>query len=143
MISMFESLFPSLGGALEGLSGASDRLFILAVAAVLGFGLWRSRWQSRYARRMKRTFEMTNLFVKPKKDKLFPILVSLTAKEDELFYVFRYRLRPGMSVPMFEDKKKLIEASFHAETKVFGKGGIVTIKVKKQKYPVPTAEQSV
>lgn len=139
---MFDSLFPGIGGAFAALSAWGDRLFVAAAAALIGFGVWRSRWQSRYARRMKRTFEMTNLFVKPRKDKLFPILISLSDKEDDLFYVFRYRLQPGMSLPMFEEKKKLFEASFHAETKVFGKGGVVTIKVKKQKYPVPPSERS-
>ncbi|HZG57637.1 hypothetical protein [Paenibacillus sp.] len=137
---MFEALFP--GGGLDGAAGALERWFWpIAVAAVL-YGAWRSHWRSRYARRMRQTFEVANLFVKPKKDKLFPQLLTLTATEDDLFYVFRYRLRPGMSVPQFEEKKKIIEAAFHAETKVFGKGGVVTIKVKKQPHPLSPTETS-
>lgn len=141
---MFEALLPGLGSWLDRGPGLLQQWFWLVAAAAALYGAWRSHWRSRYVRLMKRTFEATNLFVKPKKDKLYPQLISLSAAEDELFYVFRYRLRPGMTVPQFEDKKKFFEATFHAEAKVFGKAGIVTIKVKKQKHPIPpaSAEQS-
>jgi hypothetical protein len=139
---MVESLFPAWSEWLKGAGAWSDLWFLIVSLVIVGIGAWRMNWRNRYARRMKQTFENSNLFVKPQKDKLFPYLISLSDKEDELFYVFRYRLRPGMSLPQFEEKKKMIEASFHAETKVFGKGGVVTIKVKKQKHPVPMTEQS-
>lgn len=138
---MFGTLFPGLGEWISALSARANQLVWLAAACILLFGAWRMHWRSRYARRMKQTFELTNLFVKPRKDKLFPELISLSKQEDELYYVFRYRLRPGMSIPQFEDKKKLIEAAFNAEARVFGKGGIVTIKVKKEPYPVPNGQE--
>jgi len=141
---MFEALLPGFGSWFERGPGLLQQWFWWVAAGAMLYGAWRTHWRSRYVRLMKKTFEATNLFVKPKKDKLFPQLISLSAAEDELFYVFRYRLRPGMTVPQFEDKKKFFEAAFHAEAKVFGKAGVVTIKVKKQKHPVPptSAEQS-
>jgi len=135
---MFEALFPGGSSWLTGASGFAERWWWLVAAALIAYGGWRSHWRSRYARRMRQTFELTNLYVKPRKDKLFPLLLSLSNKEDDLYYVFRYRLRPGMSVAQFEEKKKMFEAAFHAETKVFGKGGVVTIKIKKRPYPVTT-----
>jgi len=140
---MFDALLPGGGAWIEGAFGLLQRYFWLIAAGAVAYGLWRSHWRSRYVRLMKKTFEATNLFVKPRKDKLFPQLLSLSDKEDDLYYVFRYRLRPGMTVPQFEEKKKFFEATFHAEAKVYGKAGILTIKVKKQKHPVPpTSEQS-
>ena len=135
---MFEALFPGAGSWLAEAPGFAERWIWFVAAGLILYGVWRSHWRSRYARRMRQTFELTNLYVKPRKEKLFPLLLSLSAKEDDLYYVFRYRLRPGMSVGQFEEKKKMFEAAFHAETKVFGKGGVVTIKVKKQTYPVAT-----
>lgn len=135
---MFETLIPK--GWMDGASQTLEPWLWVAALAAVCWAAWRSHWRSRYARRMRRTFEMANLFVKPKKDKLFPQLLSLSAAEDELYFVFRYRLRPGMSLSMFDDKKKFIEAAFHADTKVFGKGGVVTIKVKKEPHPLTPAD---
>ncbi|TLS49450.1 hypothetical protein FE782_25385 [Paenibacillus antri] len=141
---MFEALLPGAGAWIDGAPGLLRQWFWWIAAAAILYGAWRSHWRSRYVRLMRRTFEATNLFVKPRKDKMFPQLISLSATEDDLYYVFRYRLRPGMTVPQFEEKKKFFEATFHAEAKGFGKAGIVTIKVKKQKRPVPptSSEQS-
>ena len=134
---MFDALFP--GKWLDGLAAALRPWLIPAAVAAAAYLLWRGSWRSRYLRLMRRTFDAANLYVKPKKDKLFPQLISLSSAEDDLYYVFRYRLRPGMTVSQFEDKKKWIEAAFHADTKVFGKGGVVVIKVKKDPHPLREA----
>ena len=131
---MFETLFP--GKWLDGLAAALRPWLVPAAAAAALYFLWRTSWRSRYTRIMRKTFDAANLYVRPKKDKLFPQLISLSATEDELYYVFRYRLRPGMTVSQFEDKKKWFEAAFHADAKVFGKGGVVVIKIKKEPHPV-------
>jgi len=138
---MFDVWLPETGawGAIASL--LADRGLLIAAAIAVAFGGWRTHWRSRFARRMRLTFEMCNLYIKPRKDKRFPELIRLSKRDDELYYVFRYRLQPGMSVAQFEEKKKMFEAAFHAETKVFGKGGIVTIKVKKEKYPVPLSDR--
>lgn len=132
---MFESLFPSFEGRLDAMLAWADRWMWLAALAAAALLLWRSRPRSKLARRMKGTFEHAGLFVQHRKTKLFPVLLGIAEREDEWFYVLRYQLRPGMSVAQFEDKRKVIEAAFHAETKVFGNGGVVTIKIRKQPYP--------
>ena len=135
-MTVFGTLFPSFGETLGAWWAWAAKWYWLGIAAVFSFALWRMHWRTRFARKMKQTFDLTQLYVRPKKEKQFPQLLSLSDREDELYYVFRYRLRPGMSVSQFEDKKKWIEAAFHAETLIFGKGGIVTIKVKKEPYPI-------
>src|SRR5690606_38163264 len=119
-----------------GLAEALRPWLIPAAVAAAAYLFWRGTWRSRCLRLMRQTFDSANLYVKPKKNKLFPQLISLSADEDELYYVFRYRLRPGMTVSQFEEKKKYIEAAFHADTKVFGKGGVVIIKIKKEPHPL-------
>lgn len=139
-LGMFETLFPSFERTLDAIVAWVDRWMWLAALCVVAWLMWRSRWRPKLVRRMQRTFEHAGLFVQHRKTKLFPVLIGVTDREDEWFYVFRYQLRPGMSIVQFEEKRKVIEAAFHAETKVFGHGGVVTIKVKKQPYPFPVTE---
>ncbi|WP_199620391.1 hypothetical protein [Paenibacillus alkalitolerans] len=131
---MIESLFPSGDEWLTAIAANKYRWFAVIAIGVFMYGLWRSHWRTRYARRMKQTFDNANLFVKPKKDKLFPELIALSDREDNDFYVFRYRLRPGMTIAQFEEKKKVFEAAFHRKAEVYGKGAILTIKIKKYEY---------
>jgi hypothetical protein len=131
---MIESLFPSLGEWTAVVSAYTNRVFALVVLGIIVYALWRQYWRNWYPRRIRQTFENLNLFVKPKKDKLFPQLIDLSSREDANFYVFRYRLRPGMQISQFEDKKKMFESAFHRKAEVFGKGAILTIKIKKNEY---------
>lgn len=130
---MIDSLFPSADRWFASIAMHTDRLFFIVVIGVIIYGLWRTHWRTRYLRSMKQTFENSNLFVKPKKEKLFPILLSLSDREDDTYYIFRYRLRPGMAVAQFEEKKKVFESAFNREARVYGKGQNLIIKIKKTK----------
>lgn len=87
---------------------------------------------------MKSVFERTSLYVKTERgkrvSKLYPALLRYSDTADEEYDVFEYRLRPGMAVQEFEEKKKYFESAFNSKTIVNGKGSWLEIKIRKTPY---------
>ncbi|WP_274361823.1 hypothetical protein [Paenibacillus thermotolerans] len=130
---MIESLFPSMDNWLIWISVNKTRIFLFAAFITIVTFYIFNHWWFKYQRIMKQVFENTNLYVKPKHEKKFPLLLSLSNRKDDVFLEFHYKLRPGMTISQFEEKKKAIESAFNREAKVFGKGNHLIIKVKKTK----------
>jgi hypothetical protein len=113
----------------------------LLVLAVCCYGIYvlvpkSKTWRKTLEERMKKTFKRTGLYIEESKgkktEKLYPELQAL--EEDGPFYVFHYKLIPGMAIKQYAEKKPFFDAAFNAETYVTGSGSQMIIKVERDKH---------
>ncbi|WP_010269995.1 hypothetical protein [Paenibacillus senegalensis] len=113
----------------------------VSALAMIGLGIFAMTFfsiRNRRLRIMKSVFERTSLYVKVERGKrvsrLYPSLIRYSDTVDEEYDVFEYRLRPGMAVQEFEEKKKYFESAFNSKAIVNGKGSWLEIKIRKTPY---------
>jgi hypothetical protein len=118
----------------------SLQLWLLFLCAALLYLLWHTHWTTKNKRTMKQVFLRCNLFIKQEKgrnvSRLMPMFHSIDNQDND-YLIMKYLLRPGLSLPQFEEKKKFIEAAFNSKVIIYGKGKFVYFKIKKQPFDAP------
>jgi hypothetical protein len=118
----------------------SLQLWLLILCAAILYLFWHTHWTTRYKRIMRQVFIRCNLYTKYEKgrnvSRLMPVFHSFDNGDTD-YLVMKYWLRPGLSLPLFEEKKKYVEAAFNSKIIIYGRGKFLFIKIKKQPFDEP------